>query len=207
MQPHITLFCTLFLAGCFHDPNGTPSDGTTTDTDGSNTDQGSSDGESDTGNTDTDSTESWTDVTSSSVSDSGATTDTTTGTTTTGSTNTSSDGCAPVDVPIDGAFEGGENRTVYLDFDGFPGSSGDDAELCITFTTDNGVSARSIFIEGQVLQFGPCNALGPPPGPFTICDPFVKPAGVTEVIIDNTTPGPGCQTGSMDNLVLQFMCL
>lgn len=35
----------------------------------------------------------------------------------------------------------------------------------------------------------------------------LKPAGTVELSIDNTTSGPGCQNGSMDDLVLHFGCV
>lgn len=206
MQPRTVLICTLLGAGCFHDPGSSLTDGTTTGTEGSDPESNNDSSDEESDGTDTDQTSSWT-TTSGNTTDPETTTSTSTATST--GSDTSSDVCVPVDVEVDEAFEPGETRTLNLDFDDFPGSTDDDLELCITFTSTNAASARSIFIggaEGQVLEFGPCNALGPPPGPFTICDPFVKPAGLTEVIIANTTPVPGCQNGSMADLTLQFLC-
>lgn len=77
----------------------------------------------------------------------------------------------------------------------------------MTFTSNNGASARSMTIGGaDVLTFGPCGGSGPAPGPFGDCASFTKPIGLTEVLIDNTTPGPGCQNGTMEEVVLRFGC-
>lgn len=210
MQPHSTLLCALFVAGCFVDDGDYVAGDSGSETDISEdtmSDTESSDHES----SDVSSDETWTDDSSSdfttdtwSGSDEDTTGDVTSSDTSTDS-DSSSDDCAPVDVEVDGAFEAGESRTIYLDFDDFPGSPGETVELCITFTSTNPASARTITIGETEVAFGPCGGGGPGPG-FTSCAPFVKPEGLTEVIIDNTTFGPGCQTGTMDDLVLSFGC-
>ncbi len=120
------------------------------------------------------------------------------------------DDCTPVEVEVPGEFAELEVRVIDLDFDEFPGMPGEGVELCRTFTSDNAASARTITIggvDGELLGLGPCGSQGPAPGPFGGCSSFVKPEGIAEVIIDNTTSGPGCQNGGMTDLVFQFGCL
>lgn len=203
MQPRTVLICALLGAGCFHDHGSSFTDGTTTGTDGSGTDPDHDSSGEEPDDSDTDSMSTLT-TTSSSAPDS-ATTDTTDTST---ENSTSSDGCVPVDVEVDGPFEELETRTLDLDFDEFPGIPGEAAELCASFTTTNPASARTITIggaTGEVLSFGPCGGHGPGPG-FTLCASFVKPLGLSEIVIDNSNY-PGCQAGPMDDLVLQFGCI
>jgi len=130
---------------------------------------------------------------------------TTTGTTT--SDGTTTDPCAsPLEVPVPDPFATGESRTFDLDFDEAPGETGGDIKVCATFTTTAPPSARTITFDEQVLGLGPCNAQWPPEDPFTGCTTFPKPDGVTPVTVDNVTPGPGCQSGPMADLVITFSC-
>jgi hypothetical protein len=140
---------------------------------------------------------------------SAAATDATSGATTASDATTSPGGCVPVEVPI-GSFSAGITQAFPLDFDDFPGAAGEEAELCATFTTENPASTRTLAlgaVDGQVLGLGPCNGALPAPGPFTTCKPYTKLEGLAEVILDNKSPGAGCQDGPMGDLVLQFGCL
>ena len=119
--------------------------------------------------------------------------------------------CCPwYDVPVDGFFAVGDTRVLTVDFDDFPGDAGARVELCMTLTSDNAVSSRIMTIAEQWLGFGPCGGIPlPPPGPYAGCDDYLKPAGgAIEISIDNTNCCPGgCQSGTMDDLVLHFGCV
>jgi len=175
------------------------SSGATSDAGGSDSEAGGSTTHDSSGATTTDT--SW----------SGGDATTTTSDTSNDSAGTTSTVCAPVDVPIEEPFEAGETRTLHLDFDAFPAEPGQEGELCLTFTSNNEYSARTILIggaSGENLGFGPCgDGLGPAPGPFTICAVYTEPEGLTEVIVDNSPPGPGCQNGTMGQVVLRFGCV
>jgi hypothetical protein len=203
------------LGACFSDPGATSAQGSG-DTDatglGSSTAPNTTETDpTDTGSEETTETTETTGPDSLTGSESGPTSAGTNGpgteTDATGATSgeTTSAGCEPVEVPI-GSFSAGITQTFDLDFDDFPGTAGEEADLCATFVTSNWASARTITIKGEVLAFGPCGAWKPEPESFTGCASYIKPAGPAEVIIDNTPFSPGCQNGPMDDVVLSFRC-
>ena len=120
------------------------------------------------------------------------------------STTGGEDGCeAPVEIAVEDPFGDGQMQTISVNFDDLPGAPGTNAELCISFSTSNPASARTLTIGEQLLAFGPC---GGTRRSWSQCVEYLKPAGVVDVTIDNTTFGPGCQNGEMHDLVLQFGC-
>ncbi|MCH9755538.1 MAG: hypothetical protein K0U11_06760 [Gammaproteobacteria bacterium] len=117
-----------------------------------------------------------------------------------GSTDTGAT-CAPIQVDVDAFVDEGETRVVEFDFDQLPLELGELVELCVDFSTSNPASARSISIDGQVMTYGPCGG-----DKGLHCEEFFNPTGTVDVVLDNTTPSGGCQTGDMSDVVLFFGC-
>lgn len=199
---HPTLLSALLLSACSFDA-----------TEGAHTDEGTTGDDPATSLVLTAVTTASSASQSSSATSSPATTEGATSSSSGGATSSSSTGgsedssstgadCAPIEVPVDGFVDEGEMRVVEFDFDQLPIDADAPAQLCLAFTTSNPASARSITIDGQVLTFGPCG--GPP---RIYCEEFLNPTGTLNVVLDNTTPSMGCQTGDMMDLVLFFGCV
>jgi hypothetical protein len=209
MQPTKALFCALILVGCFQDTGDSIDTG--------DTDTGTSSDPQD-GTTAEDTTESKitteseeTDTSTGTVTDDAtkSTADQDTTETNSATTDTGTGQCGSYEIPLDEPFEAAEMRSLYVDFDEVPGVDGQEPEpwVCLRFETVNSMSARTIWIggeDGENVGVGPCYPNLD--GVFEICKPYTKPSGVTEVMIDNTAPGPGCQTWEMHDVTLRFTC-
>jgi hypothetical protein len=103
-----------------------------------------------------------------------------------------------------GALAVTEIRQVEVDFDTTITPVNSAAIVCLSFRTSNPASARAVGIAGQSIGFGPCSATAPQD--VYSCQPFIEPAGVVVVVIENATPGSGCQSGEMTNVIMSFPC-
>jgi hypothetical protein len=112
--------------------------------------------------------------------------------------------CTEQTLDLTEALPARAQATVPLFACNLPGGELTVQRGCLRFSTEVPASARTLSIDQQRFEVGPCDATAPPE--TEVCFDYVRPEADAMIRLDNASPTTGCQIGSMTNVQLVFRC-
>jgi hypothetical protein len=112
--------------------------------------------------------------------------------------------CAEQTLDLANALPALAQATLPLFTCDLPGSARTVQRACLHFFTEVPASARSLSIDQQRFEVGPCD--GSASQETDVCFDYVRPDAEAVIRLDNTSPTTGCQSGAMTNVQLVFRC-